>query len=62
MKLPYIKNDKKLQVHCFNYPYSFDTYRDFGSVAELTEFLQDEGFISDNKTARKEYEFYYTSI
>lgn len=62
MKLPYIKNEKKLQVHCFNYLYSLDPYRDFNSVVELTEWLQDEGFISENKNARQEYEFYYTSI
>lgn len=62
MKLPYIKNDKKLQVHCFNYLYSYDLYRDFNSVAHLTEWLQDEGLISRKKTARQEYEFYYTSI
>lgn len=62
MKLPYIKNGRKLQVHCFNYLYSFDSYKDFNSVVELTEFLQDEELISKNKNARQEYEFYYTSI
>ena len=62
MKLPYIKNGKKLQVHCFGYLYSLDLYRDFNSILELTEFLQDEDFISNKKNARKEYEFYYASM
>ena len=62
MKLPYIKNGKKLQIHCFDYLYSLDFYRDFNSILELTEFLQDEGFISNKKNARKEYEFYYASM
>lgn len=62
MKLSYIKNGKKLQIHCFDCSYSYDVYRDFNSIAELTEYLQDEGFISKKKNARQEYEFYYTSI
>lgn len=62
MKLPYIKNGKKLQIHLFSYLYSLDFYRDFNSILELTEFLQDECFISNKKNARKEYEFYYASM
>lgn len=62
MKLLCNKNNKKLMVHATGFFYSINIYKDFDSVAQLTEWLQDEGYISNKKTARKEYVYYYTSI
>ena len=56
MKLPYIKNRRKLQVHCFNYLYSFDLYKDFNSVVELTEFLVKSVVTDPDAVSVKQFE------
>lgn len=62
MKLLSNRNGKNLMVHLLGSFYSINIYKDFKNITELTEYLQDGGYISKKSNARKEYEFYYTNI